>query len=52
ATYRALERLVDVGILDVVSDSKRNRIWAATDILAELDALNAAIGRRTAAGLS
>ncbi|MGF0314268.1 Fic family protein [Nocardia fluminea] len=52
ATYRALERLVDVGILDVVSDSKRNRIWAATDILAELDALNAAIGRRTTAGLS
>ncbi|MEV0545052.1 Fic family protein [Nocardia salmonicida] len=52
ATYRALERLVDVGILEVVSDSKRNRIWAATDILAELDALNAAIGRRTAAGLS
>ncbi|MFD3744602.1 Fic family protein [Nocardia sp. NPDC058633] len=52
ATYRALERLVDMGVLEVVSDSKRNRIWAATDILAELDALNAAIGRRTAAGLS
>ncbi|WP_067460454.1 Fic family protein [Nocardia alba] len=52
ATYRALERLVEAGILEVVSDSKRNRIWAATDILAELDALNAAIGRRTTAGLS
>ncbi len=52
ATYRALDRLVDVGILEVVSDSKRNRIWAATDILAELGALNAAIGRRTATGLS
>ncbi|MFE1594644.1 Fic family protein [Nocardia sp. NPDC058705] len=52
ATYRALDRLTDAGILEVVSDSKRNRIWAATDILAELGALNAAIGRRTAAGLS
>lgn len=52
ATYRALDRLVELGILEVLSDSKRNRIWAATDILAELDALNATIGRRTAAGLS
>ncbi|MFD3705906.1 Fic family protein [Nocardia sp. NPDC058658] len=52
ATYRALDRLTAAGILEVVSDSKRNRIWAATDILAELGALNAAIGRRTAAGLS
>ncbi|MFD4352844.1 Fic family protein [Nocardia sp. NPDC058518] len=52
ATYRALDRLADAGILEVVSDSKRNRIWAATDIFAELGALNAAIGRRTAAGLS
>ncbi|MFD6219023.1 hypothetical protein [Nocardia asteroides] len=52
ATYRAIERLVDAGILEVVSDSKRNRIWAATDVFAELGALDAAIGRRTMAGLS
>jgi len=52
ATYRALERLVDRGILEVVSDSTRNRIWAATDVFAELGALDAAIGRRTTAGLS
>lgn len=47
STYRALGRLTDAGILELLSDSKRNRIWAATDVLAELDALSAAIGRRT-----
>jgi Fic family protein len=45
--YRALSRLTEAGILEVLSDSKRNRIWAATDVLAELDALSAAIGKRT-----
>ncbi|MET8429737.1 Fic family protein [Nocardia sp. NPDC004860] len=47
STYRALGRLTDAGILELLSESKRNRIWAATDVLAELDALSAAIGRRT-----
>jgi len=45
--YRALNRLTDAGILEVLSESKRNRIWAATDVFAELDALSAAIGKRT-----
>ncbi|WP_306356263.1 MULTISPECIES: Fic family protein [unclassified Nocardia] len=48
STYRALGRLTDTGILEVLSESKRNRVWAATDVLAELDALSAAIGKRTA----
>ncbi|MGX1806485.1 Fic family protein [Nocardia sp. NPDC055321] len=47
STYRVLNKLTDLGILEVLSESKRNRIWAATDVLAELDALSAAIGRRT-----
>ncbi|MFI1920502.1 Fic family protein [Nocardia sp. NPDC020380] len=47
STYRALGRLTEAGILEVLSESKRNRIWAATDVLAELDALSASIGRRT-----
>ncbi|KAF0849495.1 Fic family protein [Nocardia caishijiensis] len=51
ATYRALDRLVAAGILEVLSAAKRGRVWAATDILAELDALSAAIGKRTAAEL-
>ncbi|MFE3759492.1 Fic family protein [Nocardia tengchongensis] len=45
--YRALGRLTDAGILELLSESRRNRIWAATDVLAELDGLSAAIGRRT-----
>lgn len=47
STYRALGRLTEAGILELLSESKRNRVWAATDVLAELDALSAAIGRRT-----
>jgi len=34
-------------VFEVLSQNKRNRIWAATDVLAELDALSAAIGRRS-----
>ncbi|WP_225345682.1 Fic family protein [Mycobacterium avium] len=46
STYKALDRLTEAGVLDVVSASRRNRIWAARDVLLELDALSAAIGRR------
>lgn len=46
STYRALGRLVDAGVVEVLSAGSRNRIWAATDVLAELDVLSEAIGRR------
>lgn len=46
STYKALDRLTEAGVLEVVSASRRNRIWAARDVLMELDALSAAIGRR------
>ncbi|HEY5854502.1 MAG TPA: Fic family protein [Aldersonia sp.] len=49
--YRALGRLTEAGILEILSESKRNRVWAATDVLAELDALSAAIGKRTMGNL-
>lgn len=49
STYKALGRLTAAGILEVLSTGARNRVWAAADVLAELDALSAAIGRRTAA---
>jgi hypothetical protein len=52
STYRALGRLTDAGILEVLSESSRNRVWAATDVLVELDALSAAIGKRTTEHLS
>lgn len=47
STYAALNGLTDAGVLEVLSQNKRHRIWAATDVLAELDALSAAIGRRS-----
>ncbi|TQC39973.1 Fic family protein [Rhodococcus sp. WS4] len=47
SAYRALGRLTAAGVLEVLSESKRNQIWAATGVLAELDALSARIGRRT-----
>lgn len=51
STYRALGRLVEAGVLEVLSGGSRNRIWAASDVLAELDALTEAVGRRTADGV-
>ncbi|WP_019972484.1 Fic family protein [Mycobacterium sp. 141] len=47
STYKALGRLTDAGILEVLSSGTRNRIWAASDVLAELDLLGDTIGRRT-----
>lgn len=49
STYKALNRLTDSGILEVLSTGARNRIWAASDVLEELDVLSAVIGRRTKA---
>lgn len=46
STYKALGRLTDLAILEILSSGNRNRVWAATDVLAELDALSDAIGRR------
>ncbi|MEU1982258.1 Fic family protein [Nocardia sp. NPDC019395] len=47
STYKAMARLTEAGVLEVLSASNRNRIWAAPDVLAELDALSASIGKRT-----
>ena len=47
SAYRALGRLTTAAVLEVLSESKRNQIWAATGALAELDALSTTIGRRT-----
>lgn len=50
STYRALGRLTEAGILELLSTGTRNRVWAASDVLTELDALAEAIGRRTIGG--
>ena len=47
ATYRALNKLTNAGILEVISESKRDRVWAAVDVMNELELLSDAIGRRT-----
>lgn len=47
STYKALGRLTEAGILEVLSVGARNRVWAASDVLVELDALSDTIGRRT-----
>lgn len=47
STYKALNRLTEAGILELLSSGTRNRIWAASDVLAELDTLNATIGERS-----
>lgn len=48
STYKALKRLTESGILELLFAGKRNRVWAARDVLAELDTLSKAIGRRAA----
>ena len=50
STYKALSRLTDAGVLELLSTGKRNRVWAASDVLTELDALSEAVGRRSASG--
>lgn len=47
STYRALARLTEAGVLELLTASKRNQIWAATAVLAELDALGFTIGKRS-----
>lgn len=46
STYRALGRLVEAGVVEVLSAGSRNRIWAASAVLAEIDRLSEAIERR------
>lgn len=39
--YAALDRLVEAGVLSLVSTAKRYRAWAATEVLDEVDRLSA-----------
>ena len=40
SVYAALERLSNAGVITPVTHSKRNRAWAATEVLDEVDRLN------------
>jgi len=45
--YVAIDRLVEAEILQPLTDRKRNQIWAATELLNELDELNDRIHERS-----
>jgi Fic family protein len=49
ATYAAMDRLQAVGVVRELTDRKRDRVWAASDILAELDDLTFRIAQRVRA---
>lgn len=38
--YRVVDRLVDAGFLEEVTGRKKDRVWAASEVLAELDDLD------------
>ncbi|WP_197517258.1 hypothetical protein [Microbacterium karelineae] len=44
-TYRAIDRLVDAGFIREITGRKRNRVWVAAELLAELDDLDRRIAR-------
>jgi Fic family protein len=48
--YRALQPLVDAGVLVEFTNNKRDRLWRAPDVLAALDAFAARTGRRPRPG--
>lgn len=48
--YRALQPLVNAGVLVEFTNNKRDRLWRATDVLEALDAFAARAGRRQRRG--
>lgn len=38
--YRAIDALVEAGVIDEITGRRRNRVWAASEVLAELDELD------------
>ncbi|WP_424708433.1 hypothetical protein [Microbacterium sp. SLBN-111] len=47
ATYTALARLEEAGVVHEITGRKRDKVWAASDLLAELTVLDS----RIAAGM-
>jgi len=48
--YRAVDRLVDAGVLTEISGGDRNRVWAALDVFDLLERFESSLGRRRLAG--
>ena len=49
SVYGALERLTTAGVITPITQSKRSRAWAATEVLDEVDRLNARLAKAEAA---
>jgi Fic family protein len=50
--YRAIDLLVDQGILSEITESKRNRVWVAKEVTAALDEFSRRLGQRQDGRLS
>lgn len=48
AAYAAIDRLVDAGVIREITGRKRDRVWMASDLLAELEELDRRIQRAMA----
>ena len=46
AVYAALDKLEEDGVVHEITGRKRDRVWAATSVMAEIDDLGARIGKR------
>ncbi|WP_236740006.1 Fic family protein [Mycobacteroides abscessus] len=47
--FQALHRLSQAGVLEIICPSRRHKVWAASDVLSELAALNSATALRLSA---
>ncbi|MFE4542355.1 hypothetical protein [Arthrobacter sp. NPDC056727] len=45
SVYGALERLTKAGVIYPITTSQRNRAWAATEVLDEVDRINARLAQ-------
>jgi Fic family protein len=50
SVYQAVERLEQEAIVYEITGRRRDRVWAANDVLEELDALNARVAKRVKPG--
>lgn len=44
-TYRVIDQLTDAGLIEEITGRKRDRVWAASEVIAELDDLDRRIQR-------
>lgn len=52
AAYRAIDQLVEAGFIEEITGRKRGRVWAASEVMAELDDLDRRIQAAMYEGIS